>query len=124
MAYVLDYDGSESYHIYLHNPHNNSHINLTGSSGYAHQPNFDFSPDGKTLAILSDESGSFALYLLDIETKEKSLLLDIHRPIWDVVWSADGKYIAVEVEAEASNRIVVIVEAESGKWKVVSENSE
>lgn len=132
LAYVVDYDGSESYHIYLHNPQNNSHISLTDSSGYAQQPNFDFSPDGKTLAILSDQSGSFALYLLDIETKEKKLLLDIHRPIWDVTWSPDGKYIAVEAEAKASDREIYIVGVESGTlrqgsgqaWKVLSENDE
>lgn len=124
LAYVVDSDGSESYHIYLHNLHNDSIINLTPNSGYAHQPNFDFSPDGKQLALLSDESGSFALYLLDIETKEKSLLLDIHRPIWDVIWSADGKYLAVEVESKASDRAIYIVEVENGEWKVVNENSE
>jgi dipeptidyl aminopeptidase/acylaminoacyl peptidase len=124
LTYVVDYDGSESYRIYLHNLQNNSYINLIDDFGYAQQPNFDFSPDGKILAILSDESGSFALYLLDIETQEKSLLLDIHRPIWDVTWSADGKYIAVEAESKASDRAIYIVEVESGEWKVVSENNE
>jgi dipeptidyl aminopeptidase/acylaminoacyl peptidase len=124
LAYVVDYDGSESYHIILHNLQNNSIINLTPNSGYAHQPNFDFSPDGKQLAILSDESGSFALYLLNIEALEKKLLLDIHRPIWDVAWSADGKYIAVEAESKASDRAIYVVEVASGKGKVVSENSE
>lgn len=124
LAYVVDYDGSESYHIYLHNLQNNSIINLTPNSGYSHQPNFAFSPDGKTLAILSDESGSFALYLLDIETLEKNLLIDIHRPIWDVTWSADGKYIAVEAESKASDRAIYVVEVKSGKWKVVSGSDE
>ncbi|HRJ75780.1 MAG TPA: hypothetical protein PLX90_07270, partial [Anaerolineales bacterium] len=124
LAYVVDYDGSESYHIILHNLQNNSIINLTPNSGYAHQPNFDFSPDGKQLAILSDESGSFALYLLNIETREKNLLLDIHRPIWDVAWSADGKCIAVEAESKASDRAIYVIELESRNWKVVSENSE
>ncbi|MBL8098688.1 MAG: S9 family peptidase [Anaerolineales bacterium] len=113
LAYVVDYDGSESYHIILHNLQNDLIINLTSGFGYAHQPNFDFSPDGKTLAILSDESGSFALYLLDIETQEKSLLLDIHRPIWDVTWSADGKYIAVSAESKASEYSIYVVEVAS-----------
>ena len=124
LAYVLDYDGSESYHIILHNLQNNSIINLTPNSGYAHQPNFDFSPDGKQLAILSDESGSFALYLLNIETLEKNLLLDVHRPIWDVAWSPDGKFIAAEVESTASDRAIYIVEVASGKWKVIEIDSE
>lgn len=132
LAYAIDYDGSESFHIILHNLNNDSIIDLTPNSGYAQQPNFDFSPDGKTLAILSDESGSFALYLLNIETQEKKLLLDIHRPIWDVTWSPDGKYIAVEAEAKASDREIYVVGVKSGTlrqgsgqaWKVVSEKGE
>ncbi|MBL8091794.1 MAG: S9 family peptidase [Anaerolineales bacterium] len=124
LAYVVDYDGSESYHIYLHNLHNDSIINLTPNSGYAHQPNFDFSPDGKTLAILSDESGSFALYLLDIETQEKKLLLDIHRPIWDVTWSADGKYIAVSAESKASEYSIYVVEVANKTYFQLQDNDE
>lgn len=116
LAYAIDFDGSESFHIILHNLDNNSIIDLTPDSGYAQQPNFDFSPDGKTVAILSDETGSFALYLLDIETQEKKLLLDIHRPIWDVAWSPDGKYIAVEAESVASDRTIYIVEVKTKKY--------
>lgn len=124
LAYVVDYDGSESYHIILHNLQNNSIINLTPNSGYARQPNFDFSPDGKQVAILSDESGNFNLYILDLETKEKKLLLDVHRPIWDVAWSADGKYLAVEAESKASDRTVYIVEVESKKFFQLCLNDE
>lgn len=115
LAYAVDFDGSESYHILLHNLQNNSIIDLTPNSGYAQQPNFDFSPDGKKLAILSDEQGQFALYLLSIETGEKNLLLDVHRPIWDVAWSPDGKFIAAEAEWQASDRSIFVVEVESGK---------
>jgi dipeptidyl aminopeptidase/acylaminoacyl peptidase len=124
LAYAIDFDGSESFHIILHNLENDSIINLSASSGYAHQPNFDFSPDGKQLAILSDENGNFALYLLDIETKEKKLLLDIHRPIWDASWSPDGKYIVAEAESVASDRTIYIVEVESGKFFQLCLNDE
>lgn len=124
LAYAVDYDGSESYHIILHNRQNDSIFNLTPHSSYAHQPNFDFSSDGKQVAILSDESGNFALYLLDIKTLEKKLLLDVHRPIWNVTWSPNGKYIAAEAEAKASDRAIYIIEVESSEWKVISENNE
>lgn len=124
IAYALDIDGSESYHIILYDPNTDSHTDLTPNSAYAHQPNFAFAPDGKTLAILSDEQGQFALYLLSIQTGEKRLLLDVQRPIWDVKWSPNGKWIAVEVEMEASDRGIFLVEVESdalrlpngGKW--------
>ncbi|MBI3165368.1 MAG: S9 family peptidase [Chloroflexi bacterium] len=122
LAYALDMDGSESYHIILHNLQDDSHIDLTPFSGYALQPNFDFSPDGKTLAVLSDEAGQFALYLLDIETREKKLLLDVHRPIWDVAWSPDGRCIAVEAEWKASDGTIYVVEVESGKWNQLQVN--
>ena len=124
LAYVIDFDGSESYHIILHNLQKDSIIDLTPNSGYAQQPNFDFSPDGRTLAILSDENGNFALYLLDIETQEKKLLLDVHRPIWDVAWSPDGKYIAAEAESIASDRTIYILEVESGKFNQLQVNNE
>lgn len=123
LAYVADYDGSESYHLYLYDLGNDVHINLTPEVDYVHQPNFDFSPDGKQLAVLSDESGHFALYILDIESKQKKLILDAYSPFWDLAWSPDGKTIAVEVEAKASDRAIYIVEVESGKWKILSENS-
>lgn len=117
LVYALDLDGSESYHIILHNPQTNLHIDLTPSSGYAQQPNFAFSPSGEELAVLSDEQGQFALYLLSIETGEKRLSLDLHRPIWDVTWSPDGKWIAVETEMEASDRGIFVGKVESGEWK-------
>jgi dipeptidyl aminopeptidase/acylaminoacyl peptidase len=117
LAYALDPDGSESYHILIHDLGTGSHIDLTPDSTCAHQPNFAFSPDGKTLALLSDEQGQFALFLLSIPTGEKKLLLDLHRPIWDVCWSPDGNWIAVEAEMEASDRGIFVVDVVSGRWK-------
>ena len=111
LAYALDLDGSESFHIILHNLETESFIDLTPSSAYAHQPNFAFSPDGRTMAVLSDERGQFALYLLSIGTAEKRLLLDLHRPIWDVRWSRDGQWIVAEVETQASEHGLFIVSA-------------
>lgn len=116
LAYAMDMDGSESFAIYLHNQQNQANINQTPFSGYAHQPNFCFSPDGKTLAILSDESGQFSLYLLDIESKEKRLLLDLQRPMWDVTWSPDGQWLAVEVESTGSERAVYVVDIKTGQY--------
>lgn len=119
LAFALDVDGSESYHIVLHNLQTDSYIDLTSYSAYAQQPNFDFSPDGQRVAFLSDEPGQFSLYLLTIETGERKLLLDIQRPIWDVKWSPNGKWIAIEAEMEASDRGVFIVEVESGEWRQI-----
>jgi dipeptidyl aminopeptidase/acylaminoacyl peptidase len=122
LGYSLDQDGSESYHIILHNLQTGLHSDLTPSSAHARQPNFAFSPDGRTLAILSDEPGQFALYLLSMETGQKTLLLDIHRPIWDMRWSPDGKWIAAEAEMQASDRGIFLVEVGKGTHKQIEFN--
>ena len=120
LAYALDLDGSESYHIILYNLETDSLTDLTPNSAYAHQPNFAFSPEGETLAFLSDEEGQFALYLLSLATGEKKPVLDLHHPMWDVKWSPDGKWIAVEVEMAASDRGIFIVDMGSGKWRQIA----
>jgi len=114
IAFALDPDGSESYHICLYDRHLKSTEDLTPNIGYAHQPNFSWSPKGKTLAVLSNEARHFALYLFSIETREKRLLLDLNRPIWDVTWSPDGKWIAVEAEWTASDRSIFILDPVKG----------
>ena len=122
LSYALDLDGSEFYHIILHDLETGSNTDTTPSFAYAQQPNFAFSPDGNTLAILSDERGQFALYLLSIETGEKKMLLDIHRPLWDVCWSPDGKWIAVEAEMQASDRGIFLVEVGTGSYEQIELN--
>ena len=122
IAYALDLDGRESFYIVLQNLRTNDQIDLTPDIAYAHQPNFSFSPDGSILAILSDEHGQFSLYLLSLETFEKKLLLDVHHPIWDVKWSPDGRWIAAEVEMQASDRGIFIVEVQTGKWQQIEAN--
>ncbi len=109
LAFSLDIDGSESYHIVIHDIKNNITTDLTPNAAYAHQPNISWSPDGQMLAVLSDSKGQFALYLLPINGEPAMLLRNIFRPCWDAVWSPDGQWIAVESESTASDRSIHIV---------------
>ena len=122
LIYPSDYDGSESYHIILHDLQDDKIINLTPDDGYAHQPNLAWSPGGKEIALLTDSQGQFALYLLSITGGEPRLLFDIGRPCWNLNWSPDSKWIAVEVEGEASYRWVYLVEAATGQWRQIMFN--
>ncbi|HET9589063.1 MAG TPA: prolyl oligopeptidase family serine peptidase [Anaerolineales bacterium] len=124
LSYAVDFDGSESYHIVLQDLGTNAFIHLTPNSACAHQPNFAFSPDGRTLAVLSDEQGQFGLYLLSIESGEKRLLFDIGHPCWDVRWSPDGQWIAVQAETQASDYGIFIVSVSDGEWKQVMFNGQ
>jgi dipeptidyl aminopeptidase/acylaminoacyl peptidase len=97
---------------------------LTPVVGYAQQPNFAFSPDSQQLAILSDEKGQFALYVMSITGGKPKLIMDIHRPCWDVRWSPDGKWICVEAETTASDRGLFIVSIDGGEPVQIKEKDE
>jgi dipeptidyl aminopeptidase/acylaminoacyl peptidase len=109
LAYAWDIDGSESYHIVVHDLKNNVSTDLTPRIAYAHQPNLAWSPDGKTLAVLSDAKGQFALYLLPLDGSGPRLLRNIFHPCWDAAWSPDGQWIAVESESTASDRSIHVI---------------
>lgn len=109
LAFALDVDGSESYHIVIHDLKTNITTDLTPFAAYAHQPNISWSPDGTTLAVLSDSKGQFALYLLPINGEPAMLLRNIFHPCWDAAWSPDGQWIAVESESTASDRSIHVV---------------
>ena len=109
LAYALDPDGSESYHIYIHNFQTNTSTDLTPDIAYAHQPNFAWSPDGQMLAVLSDRHGQFALHLLPTDGTPGRLLKNVFHPCWDVTWSPDGQWIALDAESTASDRSIYVV---------------
>ncbi len=109
LAFALDIDGSESYHIVIHDLKTNVTTDLTAHAAYAHQPNMSWSPDGSMLAVLSDSKGQFALYLLPVNGDPAMLLRNIFHPCWDAAWSPDGQWIAVESESTASDRSIHVV---------------
>ena len=109
LAYALDPDGSESYHIYIHNFQTNTSHDLTPDIAYAHQPNFAWSPDGKMMAVLSDRHGQFALHLLPTDGTPGRLLKNVFHPCWDVTWSPDGQWLALEAESKASDRSIYVI---------------
>jgi dipeptidyl aminopeptidase/acylaminoacyl peptidase len=109
IAFALDIDGSESYHICIHDFMTNASTDLTPDILYAHQPNMAWSPDGGSLAVLSDAKGIFSLYVLPLDGSGARMIRNIFHPCWDAAWSPDGKWIAVESEAAASERSIHIV---------------
>ncbi len=109
LAYALDLDGSESYHIVIHDLSTHTCTDLTPRIAYAHQPNFTWSPDGKMLAVLSDKHGQFALHLLPVDGTPGRLLKNVFHPCWDAKWSPDGQWIAIEAEAAASDRSIYVM---------------
>jgi tricorn protease len=68
--------------------------NLTASSG-VHERNAVWSPDGKTMAYISDESGEFEIYIRtqDGSKPAEQLTKNADTYYFSVMWSPDSRYI-------------------------------
>jgi dipeptidyl aminopeptidase/acylaminoacyl peptidase len=115
LAYVLDTDGSESYHLIVFDPSTNTHKDLTPNISHALQPNFCWSPDGSQLAFLSDENGHFSAYVISAKGGYARLILDTGHPAWQVEWSPDGKHLAVCCEMHGQDYGILICHSEP-RW--------
>ncbi len=116
LLYALDVDGGESFDICVCNLSQNLHFNLTPETSFAIQPNLSWSPDGKSIAFISNQSGRFSTYILPVAFSEKVeparaplLVFDQSGPHWDVLWSPDGSWLAVVCESTASDNTTYIV---------------
>lgn len=113
LAYALDADGSESYHLVVHDHATQQHTDLTPNISHALQPNFCWSPDGSQLAFLSDEQGHFSAYIISANGGNPQLVLDTGHPAWQVEWSPDGRHLAVSCEMRGQDYGIFIVDLET-----------
>jgi dipeptidyl aminopeptidase/acylaminoacyl peptidase len=113
LAYALDLDGGESYHLIVHDFATGAHTDLTHNISHALQSNFCWSPDGSQLAFLSDEQGHFSAYVISSSGGDPQLVLDTSHPAWQVEWSPDGRYLAVSCEMHGQDYGIFIVELET-----------
>jgi len=81
LAYVVDIDGSESYHLVVFDLSTGQHKDLTPNISHAVQPNFCWSPDGQQLAFLSDEHGHFSAYTISANGGDAQLVFDSGHPV-------------------------------------------
>ena len=69
-------------------------VNLTRTQGIREMyPTW--SPDGKWIAFISDETGDYEIYLMDLEKKEKTIQLTHDHKIWKSppTWSPNSKML-------------------------------
>ncbi|MBV6452410.1 MAG: Dipeptidyl aminopeptidase BIII [Anaerolineales bacterium] len=113
LAYALDIDGSESYHLIVYDFAAKQHNDLTPNIFHALQPNFCWSPDGRQLAILSSEHGHFSAYVIPVNGGDAELILDTGHPAWQVEWSPNGKHLAICCETHGQDYGVFIIDLET-----------
>ncbi|MDZ7265641.1 MAG: S9 family peptidase [candidate division KSB1 bacterium] len=75
---------------------------ITDSETSNHSP--EWSPDGKTIAMVSNASGQSQIWLLNLATGERQQLTDLPGGAWSPVWSPDGKTIAFLSETKFEGR--------------------
>ncbi len=124
LAYVLDTDGGESYHLIVHDFESGQHTDLTPNISHALQPNFCWSPDGTQLAFLSNEQGHFSAYTISANGGTPKFILDTGHPAWQVEWSPVGKHLAVCCEMHGQDYGMFIVDIESGHSEDASASEE
>jgi dipeptidyl aminopeptidase/acylaminoacyl peptidase len=115
IAYVVDFDGGENFHLFLKNLATGKERDLTPEISYALQPNTAWSPDGREIAFLADKSGHFDAYILNVKDGNSKLVFSSGHPCWDVTWSPDGRWLSVEVEMRGQDYGLFLVPLEGGE---------
>ncbi len=125
LAYTVDFDGGENFHIFVHDRNTGQYHDLTPNINFAIQSNFCWSPDGTQLAFLGDQSGCFDTYVMPASGGNQRLLLANGFPAWNVRWSPDGHYLAVMSEGTGQDYGVYIVPLDGGQpFSVSDENGQ
>jgi tricorn protease len=93
--------------------------NHTQSSG-AHDRSADYSPNGKWMAWLSDQSGEYELWLqaADGESEPRQLTTGADTYKFGFLWSPDSRYIAWNDQ----HYRLMLTEVESGNTKMLAES--
>jgi dipeptidyl aminopeptidase/acylaminoacyl peptidase len=114
LAYTVDFDGGEAYHLFVHDLKTGDVMDLTPHPKGSLQADFSWSPDGKSIAFLSDESGQFDAYVIPATGGEPRLVFDAGYPAWKVRWSPNGNQLAISVEAGGIDFSIFIVKSTDG----------
>ena len=123
LAYAVDFNGGENFHLFIHDFMSGSHTDLTPEINFALQPNFCWSPDGKEIAFISNQSGHFDAYIMPSHGGAARCMLAIQRPCWDVHWSPDGKWLAVTFESKGQDYGVYLVSIDNDEsFPLMGEN--
>ena len=102
--------------VLIFDPANGSYKNLTNTPGTAERYPV-ISPDGKSVAYVSDESGEYALHIRSLENNSVRKISIEQKPsfYWGLVWSPDSRKLSfpdrrlglwlVDVAAETATKV-------------------
>lgn len=120
IAFALDSNGSESYHIFLVDLIHYSQRDLTPAISFPLHPHFNWSPEGSEITYLSIEPEGYGVYVLSIKERSSRQICVFDQPLRDVTWSPDGSYLAIEEETVGSDSSIILVSVETGEKNSIS----
>ena len=123
LAYVVDFNGGENFHIFLHDFATAEQTDLTINIKGSLQTSFAWSPDGNQIAFISDQAGQFNVYIMSLLDRKEYLVLNSGFPAWKLSWSPDGAHLAVMVEASGVDYGTFIVRMENGAVTRISDRN-
>lgn len=105
--------------LYLVKPDGSGLKRITRNPGHDGCP--AWSPDGRRLAFCSDRSGSFDVWVMDVETGRSRRFTRARSIEWNPDWSPDGRSIAFGSD-RAGNFDVWVKQVRSGRLTRVTRN--
>lgn len=123
LLYAVDLDGSEQNDIWRYDLATGHPVNLTPDTPDLIEPSFAWSPDGTRIAFISDRSGRFEVYEMPAEGGPARSIFSLPFTPLEVLWSPDGKYLAVVCHTQGQDTGIFLVPADGGPAQPVGGES-
>lgn len=120
LVFAQDYGGDENFDLFLYDLRTRQTRNLTPDTPDTINPEISWSPDGMRLAFTSDREGSFATYILEIESGKVRRVTQHAYTDYGAEWSPDGRYLAVVANTRGQTHHTFIVDVVSGAIRPIS----
>lgn len=135
LAYLVDFDGSEQYHLFLHDFISGKITDLTPGINYSLQTNIAWSPDGNMIAFIADQHQHFDAYVMEFDQptlpggEAETLfkirkLLNINHPGWTLKWSPDGRWLAVTFEGPGQDYLTHLITPDGKETRAVTKDGQ
>jgi dipeptidyl aminopeptidase/acylaminoacyl peptidase len=123
LAYIVDFDGSEQFHLFIYDFALQQENDLTPSHLGVSQPNLSWSADSSQIAFISGQSGHFNTFTTSLREGLTHLVVDSPHPDQDIRWSPDGNWLAIITEISGQDHAAIIVSRIQNEIQSIADNN-